>query len=401
MSQLGEALARARANARYSQNDVGAALGIDRAMVSYWEAGTRTPNDRQLSAMARLYGTEPLDLLEGRVVEPKADDLAGMLLRAEDEIDPGVAPGVRDFVQFLDRFAELARILAEPIRGLKQSPFVFRPRFNQKDDIRRKAEEVRAHLGLGVGPIPDLDPICETLGITLYRAPLGADLHRAPSGAFLKHPEVGFSILVNLDMTPGRRRFTVAHELAHALFHSDETNQVLSLGRGPRENTADAFAGEFLMPSEGIRRFSEEVGLPPRITDPIDIVHMQRYFKVSWPTALVRLRQMNAIATDRYEELRRTVRPVSLARALGYSIHPEEIAQDAERWRVQRFPMSFRRMLRQAVVTEVMSPPTAASFAGLAIPDLVQILGQPLGGEEQESPHLATEFNEFEVTGVV
>ena len=63
--------------------------------------------------------------------------------------------------------------------------------------------------------------------------------------------------------------------------------------------------------------------------------------------------------------------------------------------------MSFRRMLRQAVVTEVMSPPTAASFAGLAIPDIVQILGHPLGGKEQESPHLEAEFNEFEVTGVV
>ena len=161
------------------------------------------------------------------------------------------------------------------------------------------------------------------------------------------------------------------------------------------------FAGEFLMPSEGIRRFAEEVGLPPRIADPIDIVHMQRYFKVSWPMALVRLRQLNAIAADRYAELRESVRPVSLARALGYTIHPEEIAQDAERWRVQRFPMSFRRMLRQAVVTEVMSPPTAASFAGLALPDIVQILGQPLGGVEQESPHLEAEFNEFEVTGVV
>ena len=86
---------------------------------------------------------------------------------------------VRDFVQFLDRFAELARILDEPIRGLTQSPFVFRPRFSQKDDIRRKAEEVRAHLGLGVGPIPDLDPICETLGVTVYRSPLGSDLNQA------------------------------------------------------------------------------------------------------------------------------------------------------------------------------------------------------------------------------
>ncbi|WP_419554502.1 helix-turn-helix domain-containing protein [Candidatus Poriferisodalis sp.] len=401
MSKLDEVLARARARAHYSQDDVGAALGINRVMVSYWEAGTRTPNDRQLSALARLYGIEPADLVEGRHVEPAPNDLAGMLLRAEDDIDPGAVPGIRDFVHFLDRFAELARILGEPIRGLTQSPFVFRQKFTQKDDIRRKAEEVRAYLGLGSGPISDLDPVCETLGVAVYRAPLGSDLSRAPSGAFLSHPEVGYAILVNLDMTPGRRRFTVAHELAHALFHSNETNRVLSHGRGPRESFADAFAGEFLMPSEGIRRFAEEVGLPPRIVDPIDIVHMQRYFKVSWPTALVRLRQMSAIPPDRYEELRASVRPVSLARALGYTIHPEEDAQDAERWRIQRFPMSFRRMLRQAVVTEVMSPPTAASFAGLAVPDIVQILGQPLGGAEQESPYLQTEFNEFEASGVV
>ncbi|WP_419914036.1 helix-turn-helix domain-containing protein [Candidatus Poriferisodalis sp.] len=401
MSQLGEALARARTSARYSQDDVGAALGINRAMVSYWESGTRTPNDRQLSALARLYGVELLDVLEGRELRPRADDLVNLLLRAEDGVDEGATPGIREFVQFLDRFAELASSLDEPIRGLRQSPFVFRHKFTQKDDIRRKAEEVRAHLGLGSGPISDLDPVCETLGVTLYRAPLGSDLSRAPSGAFLSHPEVGFAILVNLDMTPGRRRFTVAHELAHALFHSNETTRVLSHGKGSRESFANRFAGEFLMPSEGIRRFAEEVGLPPRIVDPVDIIHMQRYFKVSWPTALVRLRQMKWLAPETYTELRESVRPVSLARALGYTIHPEEDAQDSERWRIQRFPMSFRRMLRRAVVADLMSAPTAASFAGLAVPDVVQILGQPLGGAEQEASHLEAEFDEFEVTGVV
>ena len=234
MSKLDEVLARARTRAHYSQDDVGAALGINRVMVSYWEAGTRTPNDRQLSALARLYGIEPADLVEGRHLESAPNDLAGMLLRAEDDVDPGAVPGIRDFVHFLDRFAELARILGEPIRGLTQSPFVFRQKFTQKDDIRRKAEEVRAYLGLGSGPISDLDPVCETLGVAVYRAPLGSDLSRAPSGAFLSHPEVGYAILVNLDMTPGRRRFTVAHELAHALFHSNETNSVLSHGRGQR-----------------------------------------------------------------------------------------------------------------------------------------------------------------------
>lgn len=99
--------------------------------------------------------------------------------------------------------------------------------------------------------------------------------------------------------------------------------------------------------------------------------------------------------------MKAAVRPVALARSLGYSIHPEEFAQDAEQWRIQRFPRPFLRMLRQAVLTGLMSPPTAASFAGLAIPDIVQILGQPETGAEPLSDEVATEFLEFEETGVI
>ena len=79
---------------------MGAALGVSRAMVSYWETGTRVPNDRQLSALARLYGIEPVDLLEGRDVEPATDGLVGMLLRADEAVDPVAALGVGEFVQF-------------------------------------------------------------------------------------------------------------------------------------------------------------------------------------------------------------------------------------------------------------------------------------------------------------
>jgi Zn-dependent peptidase ImmA (M78 family)/transcriptional regulator with XRE-family HTH domain len=400
VSDLHLALARARLRASYSQDDVGAALGVSRAMVSYWEAGSRTPNDRQSGALAQLYGVQLIDLIEGSDPEPTGIDLASMLMRADENVSVETATGIREFVQFLDRYAELSRLVGSPVSGLSQSPFAFNPRFTQKDDIRRKAEEVRGYLGLGTGPVPDLDPICEMLGITVYRSSLGADLTTAPSGAFLNHPDIGFSILVNLDMTPGRRRFTVAHEIAHALFHSNETNSVVSRGTGTRENLADTFAGEFLMPSEGVRRFIEEAGIPPRIEEAVDIVHIQRYFHVSWPTALVRLRQMNAVTADTFLELRRSINPVSLALSLGYTTHPEEHTQDPQRWRLQRFPRPFLRMLREAVLRDLMSPPTAASFAGLALPEIVQVLGQTTDPGE-ESVELSREFREYEATGVV
>jgi len=400
MPDLPDTLARTRTQAGYSQDDIAVAMGVSRAMVSYWETRARRPNDRQLAALARLLGVELIDLLEGGDREPVGGELARILLRADEGIDAKAVPGLREFLQFLDLFAELSSITQTRIRGLERSPFVHRPKYAHKDDARRKAEEVRDYLGLGRAPIIDVDSVCEMLGISVYRAQLGSDLTVSPSGAFVRHPVVGLSILVNLDMTPGRRRFTVIHEVAHALFHSDETPYGVSLGRNPKETFADEFAGEFLMPSEGVRRFMEEAGMPPRIEDPVDVVHIQRHFRVSFPTSLVRLRQMNAITQARYEELRESVQPVALAHALGYATGPEEHAQDPDLWRVRRFPRSFLRLLRDAVMRELISPPTAASMAGLSLPDLTQILGDT-GGLTDESSATKAEFQEFEITGVV
>ena len=400
-TNLPAGLKRAREVAGYSQEDVGATLGVSRAMVSYWESGTREPNDRQRSALARIYGVQLAGLAEGKAIETAEGDIAGILLRADDGIAPAAVPGIREFGQFLDRYSELARILDEGVHRMTRSPFGHRAQYAQKDDIRRKAEEVRKLVGLGTGPIVDLDPVCEILGITVYRAHLGTDLSKVPSGAFLNHPEIGFSILVNLGMTPGRRRFTVAHEMAHALFHSHETNRVVSRGRNPLETFADTFAGEFLMPREGVRRFMEEVGMDPRINDPADAIRIQRYFRVSWPTALVRLKQMNSITQATARRFEESVRPVHLARSLGYIIDEEESKQDPRRWRVRRFPRPFLRMLRTAVLNDVISPMTAASFSGLSLPDIVDLIGQMPRQDDEAWQQVLDEFAEFRESGVI
>ncbi|MYA82364.1 MAG: ImmA/IrrE family metallo-endopeptidase [Acidimicrobiales bacterium] len=398
---LNEALARARASARFTQDEVGLALGVNRAMVSYWESGTRIPNDRQISALARLYSIEPADLLEGRLAGPASADLAGLLLREGHGIGSDGVTGIREFVHLLDRFAELCRVTGEPSGRPTQSPFAHRAAYTNRDDARRKAQEVRAHLGLGAGPLGSVDSACEALGVTVYQAPLGPDLDSAPPGAFLRHPEAGLSILVNYDMSPGRRRFAIAHGCAHALFHSHETSHVLCGDSSQRERFADLFAGEFLMPSDGVRRFAEQLGLPPRISDPADIVHIQHYFDVSWPTVLVRLRQMNVITQDTYARFRTTVQPESLARALGYPARREPKIGGPAMSFLLRFPRSFLRMLRRAVVTDVMSPASAAAFTGLALPDIAQLISQPTGSPEEVSLLHAAEFREYEVTGVV
>ena len=52
--------------------------------------------------------------------------------------------------------------------------------------------------------------------------------------------------MVNSHMTLGRQVFTLAHELAHAYYHSHAADVVVSMPGGGhgRERFADAFAGE-------------------------------------------------------------------------------------------------------------------------------------------------------------
>jgi Zn-dependent peptidase ImmA (M78 family)/transcriptional regulator with XRE-family HTH domain len=393
-------LVRARGASGLSQDDLANALGVSRAMVSYWEAGKRSPNDRQLAALSQLLRV-PISVLLGHEQPAPAPDVANMLLRgAENEVPDEALSGLADFVTFLDNFAMLAREARYPVRGMQQSPFTSTASFESGEDARRKSEEVRAHLRLGLGPVGDIDAVCEMLGITVYRANLGSDLTRTISGAFLKHPEIGFSILVNLEMTPGRQRFTVAHELAHALFHSTDTPYLVSTAaKPPRERFADAFAGEFLMPSESARRVMEEQGFGPRIEDPAEVIYLQRFYGVSYITALVRLRQAKLVNQAQFDEFK-LVRPVILARSLGYEIADEEYAPQPEKWCLERFPQRFRRLLRVSVNRGVISVPSVAALTQLSISEVADLVNEDLATADPGAEELA-ELREFEVTGVV
>lgn len=396
---LEDQLGRARELIGYSQDDAASALGVSRAMISYWESGKRRPNDLQLTALARLYRV-PVEALRSEAPLTRGADLAQMLLRSQTDLPHKATPGVREFVDFLDRYSDLAEMAGENIRGMTESPFVSRAEFNSENDVRRKAEEVRAFLRLGLGPVSEIDPVCELLGITVYRAELGGDLSRTISGAFLNHPSVGFSILVNLDMTPGRRRFTIAHEIAHALLHSGTDRYVISRAKHDpsRERLADLFASEFLMPAEGMRRFMEENAIGPRITDAADVVHLQRYFQVSYPTALVRLRRARLLSQERYEEFSH-IRPVLLARALGYEIEDEEYRQQPGLWRIARYPRRFLQLLRTAVQRDLISVPTAAELAGLGKHEIQNLISEQR--EEGIPKENQEELKEYVASGVV
>ena len=74
-------------------------------------------------------------------------------------------------------------------------------------------------------------------------------------------------IFINQKHTTSRRLFTLAHEFAHVVFHLDRPGQeaaqrqdtVVSIAshRDPMEKQANAFAGEFLIPTEALEDLLE------------------------------------------------------------------------------------------------------------------------------------------------
>jgi Zn-dependent peptidase ImmA (M78 family)/transcriptional regulator with XRE-family HTH domain len=356
--EFGPALISTREHAGLTQDDVAAALGLSRQLIGYWEQGKRKPRTEQLFQLADLFRTSVADLLRTSNHTHAAAATAEMLYRRSNvELDVTARDGIADFVTFLDFYADLAKAMGRDITGMTRSPFLPGEGYGEYAvDARRKASEVRYHLGLGQGPVADVDSVSAALGITVYRAHLGNDLNSTISGAFFKHPALGFAVILNLDMTRGRRRFTAAHELAHALLHSASDAIVVSdTGRrgDQRETYADAFAGEFLMPEEGIRRTLESLGAGPKVEDVEPVIHLQRMFNVSYITALVRLRQANIITAPALHSLR-THPPLITAARMGY--HPDDSEWPVRRQDsvLARYPLKFRSLLRDALAQDVI-----------------------------------------------
>jgi Zn-dependent peptidase ImmA (M78 family) len=155
--------------------------------------------------------------------------------------------------------------------------------------------------------------------VLIWRLPLGENLCEAPSGFFYNHPQAGFCIVVNSQITLGRQVFTLAQELAHAYCHSHAADVAVSMpgGDNGRERFADAFAGEFLVPGDELRRVAGDLAPFDDLANPAVVVHLQRHFGVSFATIRVRLLQERVISQEAYDALGETS-PSRLAQALGY-----------------------------------------------------------------------------------
>jgi len=188
-------------------------------------------------------------------------DVSGVLLRAAPrELTDRAQAGLRLFELRLTEYAELATEMGVVLPGLGCSPLTSSRTATAKE-AAWAARSLRHHLNLGGGAIAEPFHALDEHAL-IWRLPLGPDLDQAPSGFFYNHPQAGFCIAVNSQMTLGRQVFTLARQLAHAFFHSHSADVVVSMSGGDhgQERFADAFAGEFLVQGDELWAGAHETG---------------------------------------------------------------------------------------------------------------------------------------------
>ncbi len=161
--------------------------------------------------------------------------------------------------------------------------------------MKKQIKEILTKYNLYKAPV-DIVKLAENLGLTIFQLELDFD------GAILSNKD-GFdidgnrynkAILININQAPTRKRFTIAHELAHWITAKDDEKENLYAHRDDNltgynyEPRINDIASELLMPYELIKEELSNTdykhGLSPSI-----IYKIAEKFNVSYAAAQVRL----------------------------------------------------------------------------------------------------------------
>jgi Zn-dependent peptidase ImmA (M78 family)/transcriptional regulator with XRE-family HTH domain len=169
------------------------------------------------------------------------------------------------------------------------------------------AAMVRRDLNLPDGPILDLVAVAEDAGIVIVTG----DLDSVQVDAIAGWPEQASPIiLVARHASAERQRFTVAHELGHAVMHSAEPSP-------SHEREADAFASAFLMPAGSFR--SDWAG-----SDLDALLRLKRHWRVSLAAVIRRAFDLDLIGDREYRSLNVTLATTGMRRREPEPLRVEE-----------------------------------------------------------------------------
>ena len=220
------------------------------------------------------------------------------------------------------------------------------------DDAEKRATWLREKWNLGGDPIPSMTSLLEERNVRVIEI----DGHDGFYGltCHVKRPakKPPIRVVVRRNVNVERNRFTLAHELAHALIGECK--------KAKPEKAMDRFAGAFLVPAEHLK---EEVGTGRTAFAYKELVRLKHLYGVSMWALLYRLKDVGIISEANLKNLVRTP-----ARAWLKS-EPEELSTDGETARLEK-PQRFETHVYRALAEGIIPSTKAAGLLRRPIADV-------------------------------
>lgn len=356
----GQRLELARKRAGFSLRGLSNALGgqPSHQAIRKYEKGEMTPSGSVLVALARALGVS-VDFLMSDQVQA----LAGVEFRKRSSTSAKDRARVEaEVMDQVDRYLTVEELL-ELDSAHWTSP-IQPTRLADEADAEEVAERVRDAWDLGDDPIPNLTELLEERGLKVFVI----SLPESVSGltCWVVRPDDGDRtpvIIVNRNHGLERRRFTLAHELAHRVLDADAPVNI--------ERAANRFAGAFLVPANHLRyRVSSSRHSGRRQISYGETIRLKRFYRVSAAALLMRLCQIGVLSESAMRYAFQTF-------ANGWRrCEPEPLEERSEC--PCELPRRFERLCYWALAERLIAPTRAAQLLQVPMTTIEAALRGPV-----------------------
>ena len=352
---LGQRLKLARKKAGLSMRELAQRMSppISAQAISKYETGKMLPSSSTLVGLGRALGVS-LDFLMGGQVEA----LSGIEFRKHSrttarelaQAEALVTEQLEDYLAVED-ILELASP-PDPLADYRSL------NVSNVEAIEIGARELRRRWQLGIDPIPSMIGLLEDKGIKVVAVDLPERIDGLACEVFRTEDRAPVEVLVvSRASSVERKRFSMAHELAHRVIGD------CSISGLKVEAAMNRFASAFLMPAAHLR---EEVGQNRSAITYHEVMKLKRFYGVSAAALLIRLRDVGVLPASVVDYAFRTY-------ARAWRTREPEPIRDGEGLGAFERPERFERLVWRALAEELISPLRAA-----------QMLGKPLNMIEAE-----------------
>lgn len=325
--------------------------------ISKYESGKMLPSSSVLVALAQA-----LDVSLDFLMSSQIDCLDGLEFRKQSRASArDCARAEAIVVDNLERYLAIEQILDIA----NATDWVELRRYDSvasKKEIDDKADDLRDSWGLGRDPISSLCELLEDKGIKVVEDDLPERINGLACHVIRNQLNVGEAVVVSSRINVERKRFTLAHELAHRIIRSTG-NPAINL-----ESAMNRFAGAFLMPRE---RLIDEVGIGRKRITYYEVVRIKHAYGVSAAALLKRFEEIGVLSGSQ-------VRHAFATYARSWRKSEPDPIRAHHGFAAFEKPRRFQRLVSRAVAEELISPVRAAALLNKSLADVERQITGPL-----------------------